>query len=58
MDSSTKKFETATFSMGCFWHPQYVFSQLPGVLRTRVGYTGGTTKNPTYEQLGDHTESV
>ena len=30
---------------------------LPGVIRTRVGYTGGTTKNPTYYKIGDHTES-
>ena len=31
---------------------------LPGVIRTRVGYTGGSTKNPTYYNLGDHTETV
>lgn len=31
---------------------------LPGVIRTRVGYTGGTTKDPTYYSLGDHTETV
>jgi peptide-methionine (S)-S-oxide reductase len=31
---------------------------LPGVIRTRVGFTGGTKKNPTYDSLGDHTESL
>jgi peptide-methionine (S)-S-oxide reductase len=31
---------------------------VPGVIRTRVGYTGGTKKNPTYYRLGDHTESI
>jgi methionine-S-sulfoxide reductase len=31
---------------------------LPGVIRTRVGYAGGTTKNPTYGQIGDHSESI
>ena len=30
---------------------------LPGVIRTRVGYTGGTTKSPSYTKIGDHTES-
>ena len=44
MGSSIKEIETATFSMGCFWHPQYIFSQFRGVLRARVGYAGGTTK--------------
>ncbi len=34
------------------------FGSLPGVIRTRVGYTGGTLADPTYYQLGDHTESV
>jgi peptide-methionine (S)-S-oxide reductase len=34
------------------------FGSLDGVIRTRVGYTGGTTRNPTYRHLGDHTETV
>lgn len=34
------------------------FGSIPGVVRTRVGYTGGTLENPTYHNLGDHTESV
>lgn len=50
--------EKATFAMGCFWGPEEFFSQLPGVISTRVGYSGGTKKNPTYTKLGDHTESI
>jgi len=34
------------------------FGSIPGVIKTRVGYTGGSTKNPTYHNLGDHTETV
>ena len=34
------------------------FGSIEGVTKTRVGYTGGTTKNPTYRNLGDHTEAV
>ena len=51
-------FETATFGMGCFWGPEARFGSLSGVLRTRVGYAGGTTLNPVYRQMGDHTETV
>lgn len=43
--------EYATFAMGCFWGPQALFSALPGVLRTKVGYIGGTTKNPSYGEV-------
>ncbi|MDD5112162.1 MAG: peptide-methionine (S)-S-oxide reductase MsrA [Candidatus Altiarchaeota archaeon] len=50
--------EIATFALGCFWSPDDYFSKLKGVESTRVGYTGGTKKNPTYHDLGDHTESV
>lgn len=50
--------EIATFALGCFWHVEDYFSQLPGVISTVVGYTGGTTPHPTYENLGDHTESI
>ena len=41
----------ATFGAGCFWHPQQVFDQVDGVTGTWVGYTGGTKKNPTYEEV-------
>jgi methionine-S-sulfoxide reductase len=50
--------ETATFALGCFWCPVAQFGILPGVIRTRVGYAGGTTPNPSYHDLGDHTECV
>jgi methionine-S-sulfoxide reductase len=45
------KYEKATFAAGCFWHVQYDFDQIPGVASTTVGYTGGTTENPTYKQV-------
>ncbi|WP_241536073.1 peptide-methionine (S)-S-oxide reductase MsrA [Indiicoccus explosivorum] len=50
--------ETATFGMGCFWGPDAMFGSLPGVIRTRTGYAGGTTPDPTYRKMGDHTETV
>ncbi|WP_020620031.1 peptide-methionine (S)-S-oxide reductase MsrA [Paenibacillus daejeonensis] len=50
--------ETATFGLGCFWSPEAYFGHLPGVIRTRVGYAGGTAPNPTYREMGDHTETV
>ncbi len=50
--------ETATFGLGCFWGPDAAFGALPGVVRTRVGYAGGTDSDPTYRAIGDHTEVV
>lgn len=50
----TTKLDTAMFGMGCFWKSQYVFSKVPGVIKTRVGYSGGTIQNPTYEQVCSH----
>jgi peptide-methionine (S)-S-oxide reductase len=41
----------ATFAMGCFWQPDKLFSDLIGVIKTTVGYTGGKMPNPTYEQV-------
>ncbi|MCC3374537.1 peptide-methionine (S)-S-oxide reductase MsrA [Cohnella sp. REN36] len=50
--------ETFTFGMGCFWSPEALFGAMPGVVRTRVGYAGGTTDTPTYREMGDHSETV
>ena len=54
--------ETAQFGMGCFWGAERVFWQAAGVYTTAVGYAGGITPNPTYEEvcsgLTAHTEAV
>ena len=56
--ASTNVIETATFAMGCFWSPDALYGSLPGVVRTRVGYAGGSTENPTYGNLADHIETI
>ncbi|OJF97145.1 peptide-methionine (S)-S-oxide reductase MsrA [Alkalibacterium sp. 20] len=58
LNRRAKTLETATFGMGCFWGPESQFGQHPGVIRTRTGFTGGTTAEPTYRNIGDHTEAI
>jgi peptide methionine sulfoxide reductase msrA/msrB len=49
------KTETAILAGGCFWGMQETLRQIPGVIKTTVGYTGGTVPNPTYEMVCSHT---
>ncbi|ARN84832.1 peptide-methionine (S)-S-oxide reductase MsrA [Candidatus Nucleicultrix amoebiphila] len=55
-------YEVATLAGGCFWCMQPVFDEIKGVIETLVGYTGGHTKNPTYEEVcagtTGHTEAL
>lgn len=46
--------ETIIFAGGCFWGLEEYFRQIPGVIKTRVGYTGGTTPSPSYEEVCKH----
>lgn len=50
--------ERAVLAGGCFWGVQELFRRANGVLSTRVGYTGGTTRNATYRNHGAHAEAV
>lgn len=60
--SGRAKVDTAMFAGGCFWSMERPFQHVPGVVATTVGYAGGHTKNPTYEEVNTrttgHTETV
>lgn len=53
-----QKLSIAVFALGWFWGPDAQFGSIKGVVSTRVGYAGGTTNNPSYYNLGDHSESI
>ena len=61
-DETRGQTATATFAGGCFWCMEPPFDAEPGVLKTIVGYTGGSGENPTYEQVSaggtGHAESI
>ena len=54
----TSQTETAILAGGCFWGMQELIRQQPGVLSTRVGYTGGEVQNATYRNHGNHAEGI
>ena len=62
VSSDRRTTDTAAFAGGCFWSMERPFQHVPGVIGTTVGYAGGHTKNPTYEQVNTrttgHTETV
>ena len=54
----TNPTETAILAGGCFWGMQDLLRRYPGVLHTRVGYTGGDVPNATYRNHGNHAEAI
>lgn len=62
VDTVPEGSEVAQFALGCFWGAEKLYWQLPGVTSTSVGYAGGFTPNPTYEEVCSartgHTETV
>ncbi|KAG9443081.1 hypothetical protein H6P81_018935 [Aristolochia fimbriata] len=58
VNEPTAPLNTALFALGSFWRSEAVFGCLPGVVRTSVGYAGGTRVNPEFRNLGDHAEAV
>ena len=61
-EKQTGRYEVATFALGCFWGGELEFMRVPGVVGTKVGYTQGEKKDPTYEQVCSgttgHTEAI
>jgi peptide-methionine (S)-S-oxide reductase len=61
-DDVPEGLEVALFGLGCFWGAEEIFWRIPGVWSTSVGYAGGTTPNPSYDEvcsgLTGHTEAV
>jgi peptide-methionine (S)-S-oxide reductase len=58
MNEMTTQTETALLAGGCFWGMQDLIRRYPGVLSTRVGYTGGDVPNATYRNHGTHAEGI
>jgi peptide-methionine (S)-S-oxide reductase len=50
--------QRAVLAGGCFWGMQDLIRRFPGVIRTRVGYTGGEVRNATYRNHGNHAEAI
>jgi peptide-methionine (S)-S-oxide reductase len=57
-NSSATTTETAILAGGCFWGMQDLIRRMPGVISTRVGYTGGDVPNATYRNHGTHAEGI
>ena len=61
-DEVPEGFEVAVFGLGCFWGAEEIYWKTPGVWSTSVGYAGGSTPNPSYEEVcsgrTNHTEAV
>lgn len=57
-DELGRPLKAAVFALGSFWRSEAVFGCLNGVVRTTVGYAGGSKTNPEFRNLGDHAESV
>lgn len=61
-DEAPAGYEVAVFGLGCFWGAEEIYWQLPGVWSTSVGYAGGSTPNPSYDEVCSgrtaHTEAI